>query len=102
MYLEYIIVELNCGKHLTEVIYITFDAKYVVDLCVWKTAAVCGINYFYLCTGMAADVGILQRLPRVIGNESLVRELAFTARKMMASEAKECGFVSRVYDDKDR
>jgi Enoyl-CoA hydratase/carnithine racemase len=51
---------------------------------------------------MAADVGTLQRLPRVIGSESLVRELAFTARKMMASEAKVCGFVNRVYDDKDR
>lgn len=51
--------------------------------------------------GMAADVGTLQRLPRVIGSESLVRELAFTARKMLASEAKECGFVSKVYDDKD-
>lgn len=51
--------------------------------------------------GMAADVGTLQRLPRIIGSESLVRELAFTARKMMASEAKECGLVSRVYDDKD-
>jgi len=51
--------------------------------------------------GMAADVGTLQRLPRVIGSESLVRELAFTARKMMASEARESGFISRVYDDKD-
>ncbi|PNF41641.1 Delta(3,5)-Delta(2,4)-dienoyl-CoA isomerase, mitochondrial [Cryptotermes secundus] len=52
-------------------------------------------------TGLAADVGTLQRLPRVIGSESLVRELVFTARKMMASEAKECGFVSKVYDGKD-
>jgi delta(3,5)-delta(2,4)-dienoyl-CoA isomerase len=51
---------------------------------------------------MAADVGTLQRLPRVIGSESVVRELAFTARKMMASEAKECGFVSKTYDGKDR
>ncbi|XP_021928770.1 delta(3,5)-Delta(2,4)-dienoyl-CoA isomerase, mitochondrial isoform X3 [Zootermopsis nevadensis] len=51
--------------------------------------------------GMAADVGTLQRLPRIIGSESLVRELVFTARKMLASEAKECGFVSKVYDDKD-
>jgi delta(3,5)-delta(2,4)-dienoyl-CoA isomerase len=51
---------------------------------------------------MAADVGTLQRLPRIIGSESLVRELVFTARKMEASEAKECGFVSKVYDDKDR
>lgn len=71
-------------------------------MCVWKTAAVCDVNYFHLYIGMAADVGTLQRLPRVIGSESLVRELAFTARKMMASEAKECGFISRVYDDKER
>ena len=51
---------------------------------------------------MAADVGSLQRLPRVIGSESLARELAYTARKVLAPEAKECGLVSRVYEDKDR
>nr|XP_006130873.1 delta(3,5)-Delta(2,4)-dienoyl-CoA isomerase, mitochondrial [Pelodiscus sinensis] len=32
--------------------------------------------------GRAADVGPLQRLPRIIGNRSLVNELAFTARRM--------------------
>lgn len=31
--------------------------------------------------GFAADVGSLQRLPKVIGNHSLVRELCYTARK---------------------
>lgn len=31
--------------------------------------------------GLAADVGTLQRLPKVIGNQSLVRELCLTARK---------------------
>jgi Delta3,5-Delta2,4-dienoyl-CoA isomerase len=51
---------------------------------------------------MAADVGTLQRLPKVVGNESLVRELAFSARKMHADEAKECGLVSRVFPDKTR
>lgn len=51
--------------------------------------------------GLAADVGTLQRLPRVIGNQSLVNELAFTARKMMADEALNCGLVSRVFPDKD-
>ncbi|KAK2088382.1 putative enoyl CoA hydratase [Saguinus oedipus] len=44
--------------------------------------------------GLAADVGTLQRLPRVIGNQSLVNELAFTARKMMADEALGSGLVS--------
>ncbi|CAG2063703.1 unnamed protein product, partial [Timema podura] len=51
--------------------------------------------------GMAADVGALQRLPKIIGSDSLVRELSYTARKMLAPEAKECGLVSRVYDNKD-
>ncbi|XP_008572160.1 PREDICTED: delta(3,5)-Delta(2,4)-dienoyl-CoA isomerase, mitochondrial [Galeopterus variegatus] len=51
--------------------------------------------------GLAADVGTLQRLPKVIGNQSLVRELAFTARKMMADEALGSGLVSRVFPDKE-
>lgn len=51
--------------------------------------------------GLAADVGTLQRLPKVIGNRSLVNELTFTARKMMADEALGCGLVSRVFPDKE-
>ncbi|XP_066099294.1 delta(3,5)-Delta(2,4)-dienoyl-CoA isomerase, mitochondrial [Saccopteryx bilineata] len=51
--------------------------------------------------GLAADVGTLQRLPRVIGSQSLVNELAFTARKMMADEALSSGLVSRVFPDKE-
>lgn len=51
--------------------------------------------------GLAADVGTLQRLPRIIGNRSLVNELAFTARKMMADEALSSGLVSRMFPDKE-
>ncbi|KAM6033196.1 delta(3,5)-Delta(2,4)-dienoyl-CoA isomerase, mitochondrial isoform 2-T2 [Chlamydotis macqueenii] len=47
--------------------------------------------------GLAADVGTLQRLPKIVGSQSLVNELAFTARKMMAPEAQSCGLVSRVF-----
>ncbi|XP_069842718.1 delta(3,5)-Delta(2,4)-dienoyl-CoA isomerase, mitochondrial isoform X1 [Dendropsophus ebraccatus] len=50
--------------------------------------------------GLAADVGTLQRLPNVIGNRSLVNELALTARKMMSDEALSSGLVSRVFPDK--
>ncbi|KJE95612.1 enoyl coenzyme A hydratase 1, variant [Capsaspora owczarzaki ATCC 30864] len=49
--------------------------------------------------GLAADVGTLQRLPKVIGSDSLTRELAFTARKMLAPEAHQRGLVSHVYAD---
>ncbi|XP_041851772.1 delta(3,5)-Delta(2,4)-dienoyl-CoA isomerase, mitochondrial isoform X1 [Melanotaenia boesemani] len=51
--------------------------------------------------GLAADVGTLQRLPKVIGSRSLVNELALTARKMYADEARSCGLVSRVFADKE-
>ncbi|XP_059496889.1 delta(3,5)-Delta(2,4)-dienoyl-CoA isomerase, mitochondrial isoform X2 [Stegostoma tigrinum] len=51
--------------------------------------------------GMAADVGTLQRLPKVIGNASLVSELVYTARQLMADEALSCGLVSRVFKDKE-
>ncbi|XP_028920638.1 delta(3,5)-Delta(2,4)-dienoyl-CoA isomerase, mitochondrial [Ornithorhynchus anatinus] len=51
--------------------------------------------------GLAADVGTLQRLPRIVGSQSLVNELAFTARKMMADEALSSGLVSRVFQTKE-
>lgn len=52
--------------------------------------------------GMAADVGVLQRLPKIIGSASLVRELVFTGRKFSAQEAKDCGFFSKVFESKDQ
>ncbi|CAH1792162.1 unnamed protein product [Owenia fusiformis] len=51
--------------------------------------------------GLAADVGTLQRLPKVVGSDSLARELAYTARKMMSDEAKECGLVSRLFNSRE-
>lgn len=51
---------------------------------------------------MAADVGTLQRLPKIIGSDSLVRELCYTCRKLEAAEALSCGLVSKVFDNKER
>merc|ERR1711939_1295681 len=48
--------------------------------------------------GLAADIGTLQRLPKIVGNDSLARELAFTARPFSAEEAAKMGFVSRVFE----
>jgi len=47
--------------------------------------------------GMTADVGTLQRLPKLIG-EGMARELAYTARKVDAAEAKEIRLVNRVFE----
>lgn len=52
--------------------------------------------------GMAADVGALQRLPKIVGSDSFVREFCYTARKLLADEALKRGLVSEVYPDKDR
>ncbi|KAF8339795.1 ClpP/crotonase [Cantharellus anzutake] len=46
--------------------------------------------------GLAADIGSLARLPKITGNESLLRELAFTARPFSAEEALKLGLVSKV------
>nr|CAH7745257.1 unnamed protein product [Callosobruchus chinensis] len=51
--------------------------------------------------GLAADVGTLQRLPKIVGSDSLARELCYTARKMFADEALSCGLVSRVFNNKE-
>lgn len=48
--------------------------------------------------GMAADVGTLQRLPRIIG-DGMMRELAYTGRMVDAEEAQRIGLVNRVYAD---
>lgn len=50
--------------------------------------------------GMTADVGTLQRLPKLMP-EGVVRELAYTGRKFSAQEAKELGFVNALYADHD-
>jgi enoyl-CoA hydratase/carnithine racemase len=46
--------------------------------------------------GLAADCGTLQRLPKITGNDSLVRELCFTGEVFDADVARQIGFVSRV------
>ena len=50
--------------------------------------------------GMTADVGTLQRLPKLVG-EGITRELAYTGRKFDAAEAKEMGLVNRVFESRE-
>jgi enoyl-CoA hydratase/carnithine racemase len=46
--------------------------------------------------GLAADIGTLQRFPKIVGNDSKAREMALTGRRFGAEEAREIGFVGNV------
>lgn len=46
--------------------------------------------------GLAADVGTLSRMPKVVGNGSWIWDVCLSGRGFQAQEAKEMGLVSRV------
>jgi enoyl-CoA hydratase len=50
--------------------------------------------------GMTADVGTFPRLSYLMP-QGLVRELAYTGRRLMADEARSCGFINQLFDDQD-
>ena len=50
--------------------------------------------------GMTADVGTLQRLPKLIP-DGVARELAYTGRRMSAARAVEVGLVNEVFATHD-
>jgi enoyl-CoA hydratase len=47
--------------------------------------------------GMVADVGTLQRLPKLVPL-GIVKELAYTGRRLPAARALACGLVNEVFD----
>ncbi|KAK8081967.1 dienoyl-CoA isomerase, partial [Apiospora saccharicola] len=50
--------------------------------------------------GIAADIGTLSRLPKVVSNISWVKDISLSARIFGAEEALAAGFVSHVYGSK--
>ena len=58
------------------------------------------ITIYEIIVGMTADVGTF---PRILNHmpEGVVRELAYTGRKMMADECKSRGLYNDVFADKD-
>lgn len=58
------------------------------------------ITIFEINVGMTADVGTFPRLVKLIP-EGIVRELAYTGRRMSADEAKDVGLVNQVFTDQE-
>jgi enoyl-CoA hydratase len=50
--------------------------------------------------GLAADVGVLQRLPRIVG-EGRAREMAYTCRDVRGPEAEAWGLVNACIEADD-
>lgn len=50
--------------------------------------------------GMVADLGTLQRLPKIIG-EGKVREMAYTGRNVEGKEAEKIGLVNNSFENKE-
>lgn len=50
--------------------------------------------------GMVADIGTLQRLPKVIA-QGIAREMIYTGRKVSGKEAKSIQLVNETYPDKE-
>lgn len=58
------------------------------------------LSIFEINIGMTADVGTFPRLVKLIP-EGIVRELAYTGRRISAAEAQSVGLVNRVFEDHD-
>ena len=73
-----------------------------VDMVTAADMRYCSADAFFcvqeINIGMTADVGTLQRLPKLIP-EGIARELAYTGDRMPAQRALECGLVNQVFDD---
>jgi len=77
-----------------------------VDLICAADIRICTSNALFsvkeVRLGLAADVGTLQRLPKIVGFSSIVRDICFTGRNFDATEAMNIGFVSKVLPDEDK
>ncbi len=120
--------EISCegrrGEHLKKFILNLQDAVSVIEKCSKPViaaihngcigggvdiAAACDMRY---CTddayftikeidmGMVADLGTLQRLPKLI-SPAIVAEMAYTGRKVSGTEAASIGLVNRSFSTQD-
>ena len=74
-----------------------------VDLACCADVRICSPNALFSIRearlGLAADVGTLQRFPKLVGFSSLVRQYCFTGEDFSAQDALKIGFVSRISSD---
>jgi len=93
---------LNCSKPVISVINDGCIGA-GVDLISVTDVRYCSQDAYFIIKeidlGIAADLGTLQYLPLIVGNQSWVREAVFTGRKISSQEALEVGLVGKIYSD---
>ncbi|PCG91111.1 Crotonase, core [Penicillium occitanis (nom. inval.)] len=81
-----------------------FSYGFAIDICAAADIRLCTRDVQFsvkeVDIGMAADIGVLSRLPKVVGNFGWVKEVALSARIFGAEEALRVGFVNTVYETK--
>lgn len=93
----------RCEKPVIVVMH-GFSLGLAIDLSTAADVRVCARDARFAVKevdiGIAADIGTLSRLPKVVGNFGWVKEVALSARMFGADEALRVGLVSSVYDSK--
>lgn len=55
-----------------------------------------------IAIGMAADIGSLQRLPKIVNNIGWLKEVSYTGRFFTPEEAKSQGLINEVFETKEK
>lgn len=83
-----------------------FSFGLAIDMSTCADIRICAANTKFsvkeVDIGIAADIGTLTRLPKIVGNFSWVKDVCLSARVFGAEEALRVGFVSSVWETKER
>lgn len=72
----------------------------IVACCIRHATSDASFSIAEVNVGLAADLGTLQRLPKLGVNQSRVNEWAYTGRRFSAAEALGAGLISELFTDK--
>ncbi|KAI9758951.1 MAG: hypothetical protein M4579_002691 [Chaenotheca gracillima] len=77
-----------------------------IDIATCADIRICAANTNFIVKevdiGLAADVGTLTRLPKVVSSYSWVKDVCFTARPFGPEEALRVGLVSSIWPSKEK
>lgn len=95
----------KCEKPVIAVMH-GFSFGLAIDMATCVDIRVCAADTKFAVKevdiGLAADIGTLTRLPKIVGNFGWVKDVCMSARIFGAEEALRVGFVSSVWETKEK